>query len=323
MRNGLVVSVGFFLMCAGAIAQGDVMMLLNPNPNTEQLILNEELSGAETVRAGNQGDSFGLMENQLSLRYALKLEDDKEFYLMLDTIWIDIDSRGRLDGSQERVPNDLYDVGVGLMFRTSVHETWKLGGTVKVGSASDHLFHSSEEWYLRSILFLQVPHLKYTSWVFVASIDTDREYPILPGFGYGFPLSEQTYVVLGIPFAGAAGRIGEKFSFQVSYWPLRNAYGEIAYDVTDRITAYGGFRWREIYFSRSDRDDSDDRIVLEDLRAFVGVRFSLTERASLDAKGGFIFSREISEGEDFDELDDNALDIDDAWFGSLALNVRF
>lgn len=314
---------GIVLISMQACAQSDLMMLINPFPNEERVILNNELSTSETVKDDNQGDDFGIDKHQLSLRVALTLNEDREYYLMLDSLLMDIDSDGRLDGSLESVPNRLNDVGVGLMFRETVHETWKLGGILKVGSASDELFHSSEEWYLRTTLFLQIPHLEYTSWVVIGSIDTNREYPVLPGLGYSFPLSERAFAIVGIPFAGAAGQLTDKTNFQFSFRPLANADARLGYQATKKIEPYVGFKWQSSYFARANRGDSDDRILFEDQRLFAGARVALSEKSTLDLKSGVILMREISEGDDSDERDHNDIDVEDAWFGSLALNIRF
>ena len=62
------------LLTMEAIAQGDLMMLMSPTRNRDTLIFDTEFTGVETVRDKNQGDDFGILEHQLSLRYAIPTE---------------------------------------------------------------------------------------------------------------------------------------------------------------------------------------------------------------------------------------------------------
>ncbi|MFP6584336.1 MAG: hypothetical protein VCD00_17510 [Candidatus Hydrogenedentota bacterium] len=136
-------------------------------------------------------------------------------------------------------------------------------------------------------------------------------------------MSEGAFAIVGLPFAGAAGQLSDKLNFQFSFRPLRNANARVGYQATEKIEPYVGFKWQSRYFSRADRDDSDDRILFEDQRLFAGARMAVTKKSTVDLKSGVILMRKISEGDDSDERDQNDLDIDDAWFESLTLNIRF
>ena len=90
----------------------------------------------------------------------------------------------------------------------------------------------------------------------------------------------------------------------------------------DHLT-YVGFDWESKYFMRVDRDDSDDRLELEQKLVKAGLTLSLTKTLSLDVNGGYAFDRSFAEGADRHERDDHELDVDDTWFGGLTLSVKF
>lgn len=312
------------LFCSSsALAQSDLVLLLNPNPNEDKVIFRTKSTIIGEADDKTTGDGFRQFEQNLSLRYALIQNEERELYFTLDSHLVDLGTTGVFDETLAPVPGGLYNVGVGALYRQTVHEDWRVGGQLRVGSASDKLFNSIEEMYLQGFAFLQVPHLEHTSWIAVLAVNTNLQFPVIPGFGYVFPLSEQALAVVGFPFLGAAGQLTDKVGFQAVYWPLRNADVSVNYQVTERIRPYAGFKWRGLYFSRADRPDSDDRILLEDMRFFGGTEFDLTDKIALDLQAGYLFNRQFGEGDDFGERNDNNFRIDSTWYTSLALNVQF
>lgn len=323
MKLQCTLFAGILVCASAAMAQNDLILLLNPNPNTDKLIFRTKstIAGEEDDRS--TGDNFRYFEQDLSLRYALIQNEERELYFSLDSQLIDLDTTGVFDESFEPVPGNLYNVGVGAIYRQTVHTDWRVGGQIRIGSASDKLFNSTDELYVQGLAFLQVPHLEYTSWIAVLAFNSNLDIPVIPGFGYVFPLSEQALAVVGFPFLGAAGQLTDKLGFQIVYWPIRNAEVSVSYQVTDRIRPYTGFKWRGQYFSRAGRDDSDDRILLEDMRLFVGTVFDLNDRISFDLQSGYLFNRQLGEGDDFGDRNDNNIRIDSTWYTSLALKVQF
>lgn len=311
------------LYASAATAQSDLILLLNPNPNTEKIIFRAKSTIFGEADDRSTGDDFRQFEQNLSLRYALIQNEKRELYFALDNHIVDLSTSGVFEETLAPVPGELYNLGVGAVYRQTVHTDWRVGGQIRVGSASDKLFNSTDELYLQGLAFLQVPHLEHTSWIAVLAVNTNLQFPVIPGFGYVFPLSEQALAVVGFPFIGAAGQMTDKLGFQIVYWPLRNVDASVSYQVTDRIRPYTGFRWRGLYFSRAGRDDSDDRILLEDMRAFAGTAFDLHDRVELDLQAGYLFNRQFGEGDDFGDRDDNNFRIDNTWYTSIALNVQF
>ena len=323
MKCQWTLCAGIMLWASSAMAQSDLFLLLNPNPNTEKLILRTKSTFMGEADDRSTGDDFSQFEQDFSLRYALIQNEERELYLALDSHLVDLDTTAVFDESLEAVPEGLYNVGVGVVYRQTVHTDWRVGGRITVGSASDKLFNSTDEMYLQGLAFLQVPHLEHTSWIALLAINSNLDFPVIPGFGYAFPLSERAMAVVGFPFLGAAGQLTDKLGFQVVYWPVRNADINVGYQVTERIRPYTGFKWRGQYFSRAGRDDSDDRIVLEDMRVFMGGAFDLTEKLVLDLQAGYLFNRQFGEGDDFSDRNDNNFRIDSTWYTSLSLRVHF
>ena len=323
MKPHRYIFIAHILCATVAGAQSDLVLLLNPNPNEDKVIFRTKSTIIGKASDQNTGDDFEQFEQNLSLRVGLIQNEDRELYFTLDTHLVSLDTTGVFDETLADVPNGLYNVGVGALYRQTVHEDWRVGGQLRIGSASDELFNSSDEMYLQGFAFLQVPHLEYTSWIAILAVNTNLQIPVIPGFGYAFPLSENALAVVGFPFLGAAGQLTDKIGFQIVYWPLRNADLNLSYQVTERIRPYTGFKWRGTYFSRAGRADDDDRILLEDMRLFGGTVFDLTDKIALDLQAGYLFDRQLGEGDDFSDRNDNNFRIDSTWYTSLELNVQF
>jgi len=323
MKRHRYIFIALIFSATVAGAQSDLVLLLNPNPNEDKVIFRTKSTIVGKASDQNTGDDFEQFEQNLSLRVGLIQNEDRELYFTLDTHLVSLDTTGVFDETLADVPNGLYNVGVGALYRQTVHEDWRVGGQLRIGSSSDELFNSTDEMYLQGFAFLQVPHLEYTSWIAVLAVNTNLQIPIIPGFGYAFPLSEHALAVVGFPFLGAAGQLTDKIGFQIVYWPLRNADLGLSYQVTERIRPHVGFKWRGKYFSRAGRADDDDRILLEDMRLFGGTVFDLTETIALDLQAGYLFNRKFGEGDDFSDRNDNNIHIDSTWYTSLGLTVRF
>lgn len=311
-------------LCGTAFGQAsDLVMMANPEPNTDRLILRQSTAIFGDSDDRTTGGDFDFYEQDMSLRYGAILNEKRELYLALDAYYANTNNRAFLAESMAPIPRDLYDFAIGGMYRQTIREDWRIGGTLRVGSASDKPFNSIDEMYARGIGFLQVPHLEYTAWVFFLGLNTDWELPVVPGIGYQFPVSRRAIAIVGIPVMGAGGQLTDRIGFNVVYWPIRNLQANINFQVTEWARPYLGYRWRGRYFSRADRPDDDDRLLLEDMRAFVGTVFQLTERWTLDVQGGYVFNRQIGEGDDLSDRDDNNVHIDDTLYGQVGFGFTF
>ena len=281
------------------------------------------MTGIETSDERGGGTRFEMMESESTFRYSLSHRENRDIYFNVDTYWGSIENSATFDESGESLPENLYDVGVGGLYRQDLDNGWTVGARIRIGSASDKLFDTGDEEHLRSLFLLRVPHTKYTTGVFMANINTAGAFPVFPAIGYAFPLSRRAYALVGFPIIAAGGQITDKLSFSFSYFPALNIVARVEYAATEEWIVYAGFTSWARFFSRAKRDDEDDRIRLQDSRAFFGGTVQLTKRLSLDGKVGYVFDREFGEGDDFDERKDNNIRLDDAGFVSVGLQLRF
>ena len=308
-------------LSAPAIAQSDIDFILQPEKSYTQTLIRVDVTPFATADEEDSDEDFEMTESILTLRYNLIHSKTRDLYFTLDTYAASIDNNAAFKESGADLPEDLYSVSAGVLFREELDNGWTLGGTFRLGSSSDKLFNTSDEVYMRSQIFLRVPHLEYTSWVFIASIDTDADFPLYPGVAYAFPISRKAYMMIGIPVFAAGGQFKENINFSALFLP---SYSNIRLDyrLNDRVTPYVGYTARSRNFARAKRDDEDDRIRLYDSRVFGGTTVQVCERGLLDVKAGYSFDREFGEGDDRDERNDNTIEIDNAAFASIGFQLN-
>lgn len=322
--RGLWVGLLAMILAGGTQAQtSDLTLLLHPERNEFTLDIRDSLRIYTSEGVEDSPHDFRAMMYDLSLRYPLILNEEHELYVGTDFDWIDLDTDARLGGSGGALPSDLYDLNLTLGYRRWLENGWKTGGMLQLGSASDRLFNSWDETYLKGTAFLQVPHLEYTAWMFFLNADSDRDIPVVPGFAYMFPVSRQALAVVGLPVVAVAGNFGEKISFQAGYLPIRNANVKLGYSPIEELTFSLAFDWRTRFFNRADRDSSSDRIEFEEKRATAGLSWDITQRANIGVEAGYAFGRQIGEGDKRSDRNRNRILIEDGWFGGAQFQYRF
>lgn len=316
----LYVLLGIAATCSG---QSDLELIAFPDHNSTDTVIRSGVTFVAAVDERNGGTRFEMIESNRTMRYSLSHRENRDIYFNANMYWASIKNDAGFDKTGASLPDNLYDIGVGGLFRQDFDNGWTFGARLRVGSASDKLFNTTDEVYLRSMVLLRVPHKEYTSWVFMASINTDGDFPVFPGIGYAFPLSRGAYALVGLPFLAAGGQLTDKISFFFSYYPALNIDARVDYSVTERWTVYTGFKSRVRYFSRAQREDEDDRIRLQDSRVFAGSSVRVTKRMHLGGKAGYVFGREFGEGDDINERKDNNIRLENAAFVSGSLQLRF
>jgi hypothetical protein len=304
-----------------AFAQSDLNLLLFPERNYSKTIMRSEISQHEKVNDEEQSEEVEMKESRFALRYNLKHTEARDLYFTTDAYWVSTHTDATFKESGAEVPGDLYDTSIGMLYRAELDNGWTFGGSGRIGSSSDKLFNSSDETYFRSLAFLRVPHLEYTSWVFMASVNTDGDFPIYPGLAYAFPISRTAYAMIGIPIIAAGGQITEKLGVSAMFLPY-NSNVRFDYALNDRVTPYAGFISQSRYFSRADREEDDDRLRLSDSRIFAGTTIGVFEHGTIDLRAGYVFDREFGEGDDRDERNDNSVEIDDAAFFIAGFEIK-
>jgi len=297
--------------------------MLNPEPNVVTLRSNAEVTHFENVDVDGRRDEFKLTKYELSLRYMMHQTESSEWFTGVDFKYFDVDTSARLPRTLQAIPDDLYDVSLGLGYRRFLENDKLAGGFFRIGSASDKLFDSTDELYLKGTAFLEVRPNRIP-WIFLLHVNTDLDFPVIPGIGILFATHDQRFKgAVGIPFLALTGNLTDRWDLQLSYVPVNNVHAELGYKPWERVRASVSYDWRSTYFRRADRPDEDDRLEFEEMRASAGIDVTITENVWGSLLGGYAFERSVGEGEDNDDRDRNDLEIEDGWFGRVEFRMNW
>lgn len=320
----ILAGLALCMFCAmDAQAQGDFVLWLTPEIGDFEFIgeLGATYYGDADVE--RRSDDIQLMDYDLRLRAPLARDADSEWILGADVEVLETGGGPRIRGTFDDLPGALSDISVSASYRQFFNDDWLAVGNLSVGSASNRLFDSFDEVYIRGNAFLGIPHLEYTAWLFYLNVDTWREWPVLPGVGYQFPMGRRVLGVVGIPIIGFGGEFTNKLSAEAYYIPVENAHVRLTYAPTERLKTFVAFDWESKTWRRVEREDDDDELELEQKLIKLGGEFALTEAWSLEVNGGYAFDRSFAEDDDRSDREDEELEFDDSWFGGINLKLSF
>lgn len=326
MHTILVSAFAILIAAPAAFAQDDLFFWLDPS--LDEFRVHAEYEGIFYTEdeIENSNDDLDFFRNKLDLAVPLYKDDDHFFAVSSSLGYWDLDSDVVLPDSGAAFPDDLYDVNFALNYFHYFDNGWTAGGIFSVGSPSDEPFDSYEELELNFNGFLRIPHVDNNHWVFVLNWSDNREFlnnVPLPGVGYWYQPSEDLFILAGIPFLAARWTPVENVTLSGSYLPARNVDAEAAYRFTEQIEVYTAFEWENERFLLADRADDDDRLFYYEKNVEAGLRYRFTENASVQVAGGWAFDRFFFVGEDYDDRDDDRLDLEDGPFVRTQATLRF
>lgn len=273
-----------------------------------------------------QKSDLGWTQQEMDMLVPLKQDETSEWALIGGLHVIDIASNALLPDTQEKLPDHLWDMNLGGLYRRRLQNYWIAGARLTIGSASDKPFDSSEELVVNALGTLQIPHGKRNAWLLMLQYSNNREFlqdvPI-PGVAYLWQPQQTLRTVVGIPFAMVHWEPATRWSVDASYFIPRTIKANIQYEFIENFHLYTGFAWQNQRFLRTDRRDDDDRLFFYDKRVLAGLQWQITEQLSLDLQAGFAFDRFLFEGEDYGDRGDNRIEIQDGCFFGIQNLIQF
>ena len=264
-------------------------------------------------------------EHALQLQARLREGRTSDLALYADLKWLDFNDHGlRLPKSGAKFPNDLYDVGLGLLWRKRLGGERVVNARLGVSSPSDKPFSSLDEVAFHFDLDYTVPWKERWSWVFMMSYASDRELDFpLPGIALKWRPNDRLTALMGVPAFAVNWRPRPGWSVRAFYLIPRTVHAKVSCEVLRDVKLYGAFDWDSQHFFRHDRRDDSDRLQYYEKRATLGLSWQVTPRCTVDLGGGYAFGRFWFEESSYDERGESRIDLDDGPFAFLKVNVRF
>ncbi|MBN1488384.1 MAG: hypothetical protein JXA69_00580 [Phycisphaerae bacterium] len=320
------------VMAGRCLAQSDDTMgfLLSPKLGQQKISANYAVDHHFQEDAGPGDREMGFTKHGMSFRLPLSQDETREWTVGGGVGVLDFDTNAIFPDSSclwraDRFPGELWDLRLDTTYRWRMENGWIAGGQLAVNSPSDRPFASLEEMAVMFNAFARIPQGESDAWVLFLNYSSNREFlqhiPI-PGAGYQLK-RERLSALLGLPLSNVHVEPLDWLHLDASYFIPRTIHGQVSVLPIETVRFYAGYHWTNNRFLRHDRADDDDRLFYYEQNVKGGVEWKITEWMSVDVHGGYAFNRLFFEGEEYDDRDQNRIDMDDGPFLGAQIAVRF
>ena len=288
-------------------------------PGSDRSPFQAELFWIPQQALKGQPGSLAISGEEIELGFPLQI-DSKGIWLALGGVQrLDLNTSIVFPDSGRPVPNQLWDIGAGLMHIHELGDDRQAGGMLRVGSPSDRPFEAWRDMTVIFLGFMTIPSGDRDAWSLSLFYSPTGQiiYPI-PGIAYIWRPSDRLQANLGIPFS-LEFKPTETLTLTASYMPLNNVQFLLRQSLGEHWSAYGGYRTVNETFLLADRENDRERTYLFDQRMTLGVQRSLGRGWSLDVSAAYVFDRQFFQAEKFSGSRRDELLIDSGVAGTLRL----
>ncbi|MEA2708662.1 MAG: hypothetical protein QOF78_1263 [Phycisphaerales bacterium] len=219
---------------------------------------------------------------------------------------------------------DVLDASVAVGMELGVYSNWRSALTVGIGYAGNAPFGEGDAYYGKATLVLGKKLDKQTDFALVIDYDGNRSwYPDvpLPGFAYRHEFDPTLSYVVGVPISSVTWRPNRPVMLEVTWTFVDRIEARLEYELSPIWIVFMNLEQRFEAFSVDNIGDND-RLLLEQRRAELGIRWHPWEHTSLLLAGGYTFKTEFSVG--FDQRDSQLVaDISDEPYVRVGFERRW
>ena len=228
-------------------------------------------------------------------------------------------------GNSDLLPEHLSDQSVGVAFPVAKVDEWIFGVALGVGYAGASPFGEDSSWYGKATAVAFRQFSENDALVFVLDYDANRTFlpdVPLPGVAYTKRVNSSLFYVVGLPLSSVTWKPFDKMSVEAGWYPIESFNAAVGYEFTPHWSAFASLDYHSSAFTLDGLDD-DDRLILQQRRAEVGVRWApRLERAAFTAAAGYAWGQEFSIGFDARKTDEVA-DISDEPYVRVGFELKF
>jgi hypothetical protein len=229
--------------------------------------------------------------------------------------------------TEQAVPQDLWDVSVGVAYNHKIDEKHDDSVKFDVGSASD------VPYVIRDMFVSATYAHKFPCWtqscIFFVNESTNRTFanfiPI-PGIAYVIHDPENGLdAVLGLPFAFFNYRAARHWSLRGALLGPTSVTADVAYLPVPKLPAvqiYSSFNWGQQLWSVENRPSYATRLFYDRKKTGLGFRAPVSRQINLDFFTGWEFSRRFYQGTNaFGGSIREGADMNPSWFAQVKLGI--
>ena len=182
----------------------------------------------------------------------------------------------------------------------SKNNGWVTGVTLGVGYAGDSAFARGTGWYGKADFVLAKEFNENDAIGMGIDYDGNRTFlpdVPLPGVGFSHRFDPKLKMVFGVPVTSVDWKPIEHLEIKLDYTIIEDLDADIGYEFIPHWQVYGGFQTRREAFHVAELSEHR-RLLFQQRRAEVGVRFEPGKLFTLTAALGYGFDGEFRSGWD-------------------------
>ena len=317
MGRTLFVAISVLLAFASAaVAQTGPALLLKPLLSEEEN-LESRGDALSFGSADAEGADFDMTAFELSGRFRERRER------LIPRIGWDL-THYQFDSDIPILDQNLTDTSIAIGLEVGEFSGWRSGLTVGIGYAGNAPFGESDAYYAKATFLMGRQLDKRTDLGFVIDYDGNRaafpDIPI-PGIAYRHEFDPNLNYTIGVPLSSVTWRPDRPIMIEITWQMVDRIDARFEYELSPVWIVFMNLEEREEAFTVDDIADHD-RLLFQQRRAELGVRWHPWEHTSFLVAGGYAFSQEFSVGYDQSDSDEIA-DIDDEPYFRLGFERRW
>jgi len=313
------VTLGVACACGRAHAQTGPTLLLKPFPKEQAIDGRADALFLDAGHTKRGDDDFRLSTYESQGRWRVQPGNLISPRIGWDFTFIDLHT------SFPSLPDQLADQSVAVAMPVAKFGDWIVGASVGFGYAGDRPFGDGDAWYGKATLSVFKLFNDTDALVFALDYDGNRtilpDVP-LPGIAYTKRVARDFFFVVGVPVTSVEWRPDDRLRVEVVYTLPDTFDASVGYKVAEGVTVFGNFENRREAFFVNGLPANYDRLLFEQRRAEIGLRWEPRKNLMFNLSGGYAFGQEFSTGFDSRETDLVA-DVSDEPYVRFGVDIRF
>lgn len=321
----LIVTV-FISMAVPAYADNPFMYILREPAGKLHTIASYDYTYYGKADVRDQNTDFGMQQHDGTLMLPLIKQDNYDFSMYTTFRYVNWDTDAKLSNLNASIPNNMYSLNFMPTYRYMFDNGWMLGVSGQIGSASNKLFNTYDEWVLGGRVFLKIPSGERNYWVVLVDYSSNREFlrhVPLPGAGYMYNPNDDLQIFAGFPFAFIRYSPVERVKLSFSYLPIHTINAKASYEFIDKWFLFADFDWHDQRYYRTGREDKKARIFYYEKKAGGGIYYAPNRGMLFQVKGGYSFDRYIYEAKKYHTDHRTMVHMDGAYYVEAKARIAF
>jgi hypothetical protein len=278
--------------------------------------------GEPTVDVDNQPTTFEHWGQEITAAFPA-WTSDPHLVLISASVGNDLyDTAAVFPSSGLEFPESLWNIRLGANYIRTLANDWKLMGGINIGSASDVPFGAIRDVNPAVFSFLSLPRGE-DAWNLGVFYSPLAEIPFpIPAVAYNWHASDELDLNIGLP-AQITWRPTEQFTFSGSYMLLHTITARGSWQLDENWCAYLAYENRNRAWFLHDRERDDERLFSYDQAILTGLKRTFLEKFAAELTAGYMFGRFYFIGEDYNDRNQDRIDVDPGLTISATVGLEF